>query len=63
MAKKPQGFAYLKKYHPDRLREMSSEGGKAAQAQGRGYRWSPAEARKQGAIGGQTRWRHHKKGE
>lgn len=53
MAKKPQprarGFALLS---PKRMREIASEGGKAAHRQGRAHRWTSEEARAAGKKGG-----------
>jgi len=47
--KRLRGFALLE---PARLREISSLGGKAAQAKGTGHRYTPEEARAAGRIGG-----------
>ena len=47
--KQRRGFALV---DPARLREISSMGGKAAQAKGTGHRYAPEEARAAGRIGG-----------
>lgn len=46
-----RGFAALS---PERRREVASAGGKAAQASGRGHRFTPEEATAAGAKGGAT---------
>ena len=48
---KPRGFACLT---PERRKEVASSGGKAAQALGVGYRWTPEQAAAAGRIGGTT---------
>jgi uncharacterized protein len=49
--RKPQGLATLTE---ERRREIARMGGKAAQAGGRGHRWSPEEARAAGSKGGKA---------
>jgi general stress protein YciG len=49
--KKPRGFATLT---PERRREISTLGGKAAQASGRGHKFTAEEARAAGAKGGRA---------
>lgn len=57
MGKGTKGFGYLKKYDPERLKEIAVSGGKARQAKGVGHQWTPAEARARGQSGGQAKWR------
>ncbi len=40
--------------HPDKVRTISSMGGKAAQAKGTAHRWNSEEARAAGRKGGST---------
>lgn len=47
--KKPRGFACLT---PERRREIARAGGRAAQASGRGHRYTADEARAAGKRGG-----------
>jgi hypothetical protein len=46
MFKTLKGFAYLKKYHPERLKKITSEGGTASQQSGKGHRWDKKTATK-----------------
>lgn len=48
-AKKPRGFASIS---PERRREISSKGGKAAHAVGKAHRFTTEEAREAGKKGG-----------
>lgn len=47
--KKPRGFAVI---DPERRKEISSKGGKAAHAAGVAYRWSSEDAKAAGKKGG-----------
>ena len=47
-----RGFASM---DPARVREIASQGGKAAHAQGRAHQWNPETAREAGRKGGQAR--------
>ena len=49
MTTEPRGFAAMS---PERRREISSAGGKAAHAQRKGHEFTPEEARRAGAKGG-----------
>jgi len=49
--KKPRGFARLS---ADERRKISSRGGVAAHACGRGHEWTSEQAREVGARGGKT---------
>lgn len=60
MSKKPQGFGYLKKYDPDRQKEIAALGGKASQAKGAGHRWTKKEAIEHGTAGGHAKARNQK---
>lgn len=51
MSKARRGFALLS---PERLREISSKAGKASQASGAGHRFSEADAKKAGRVGGRN---------
>ena len=53
-----RGFAALS---PERRREIASQGGKAAQATGKGHRWSPEETVAMGQRGGLKRFRNWQK--
>lgn len=44
-----RGFAALT---PERRREIAAKGGRASHAAGTGHRWTKAEARRYGSIGG-----------
>jgi len=44
---------------PERQREIASQGGKAAQASGRGRRFTSEEAKAAGKKGGKTHSREH----
>ena len=50
-AKAQQGFAALS---PERRKEIATMGGKAAQASGKGHRWTSEEAQAAGRIGGKS---------
>lgn len=49
---KRRGFASLS---PERRREIASQGGRAAHAQGTAHEWTAEEARRAGRIGGSRR--------
>lgn len=49
MSKKKSGFASMS---PEKVREISSLGGKAAHALGTAHKWTPEEASRAGKIGG-----------
>lgn len=51
---KPRGFAAM---DPDLHREIASQGGHAAHADGVAHQWTPEEARLAGAKGGRERAR------
>lgn len=52
----PRGFAALS---PERMREVASQGGKAAHASGAAHRYTSAEARAAGQVGGRAHSREH----
>jgi hypothetical protein len=52
---KKRGFG-SPKMDPARLREIAAMGGRAAQRQGSGHRWTPEEAREFGRKGGKCVW-------
>ena len=47
----PRGFAALT---PEKMRELASRGGRAAQARGTAHKFSPTEARAAGRLGGEA---------
>lgn len=49
MSPQKRGFANM---DPEALRAVSSKGGAASQASGKGHRWTKREARKAGSKGG-----------
>ncbi len=49
MTKKKSGFASMP---PERVREISSLGGRTAHQLGTAHKWTPEEAQKAGRIGG-----------
>jgi general stress protein YciG len=48
---KPKGFAAM---DPEKVKEIASLGGKAAQRTGKAHKWTPAEAVEAGRKGGQV---------
>lgn len=53
-----QGFASLS---PEKRKEISSKGGRAAQDRGVAHRWTTEEARVAGALGGSKRHENARK--
>jgi hypothetical protein len=49
MGNKTRGFASMS---PEKRREVSSKGGKAAHAKGTSHKWTPEEAKEAGKVGG-----------
>lgn len=54
--KKKQGFASMT---PERRREISASGGRAAHAKGTAHRFTSEEASIQGRKGGRPSWKKH----
>jgi hypothetical protein len=60
MSKKPQGFAHLKKYDPERQKEIASQGGRTSQDKKAGHRWTRQEAVKHAPAGGHAKAKNQK---
>lgn len=51
-----KGFAYLKRYYPERFREISQRAGKTTQTNGNAVRWDRKTAAKMSKKANKVRW-------
>lgn len=53
-----RGFASLKKKNPKRQREIAGSGGREAHRRGTAHKFTSAEGKAAGRIGGLNRWKN-----